>query len=151
MKKWIFLLILGLLIGFAIKYAVNPAGDEDGVVYDGNKDETGTKVETDLIKVSAPRRNAKVSSPLKITGEARGNWYFEATFPVKLLDGNGKILAESYATAQGEWMTTDFVPFTLELSFSGPNTDSGSLILEKSNASGLPEHDDHVTVPVRFR
>ena len=46
----------------------------------------------DLIKVASPRANDLVTNPLFIKGEARGNWYFEASFPVKLFDANGEIV-----------------------------------------------------------
>jgi hypothetical protein len=104
----------------------------------------------DLIRVTSPAPNSLVTSPLTITGEARGNWYFEASFPVKLLDANGTEIAAHYAEAQGEWMTTEFVPFSSTLTFTPPSTPTGTLRLEKDNASGLPEFDDHIDIPVRF-
>lgn len=105
---------------------------------------------SDLIVVASPLPNAVVSSPLTVTGEARGNWYFEASFPVKLIDGNGNELAVTFAQAQGDWMTTDFVPFSVTLTFDPPSTPTGALILEKDNPSGLPENDAFITVPVQF-
>lgn len=104
----------------------------------------------DLIRVTSPTVNAVVSSPLKITGEARGNWYFEASFPVKLLDANGKQLAIAPAQAQGEWMTTEFVPFEVTLTFATPTTSTGTLVLEKDNPSGEARFDDSISIPVRF-
>ena len=104
----------------------------------------------DLIRVSEPIQNAVVSSPLTIKGEARGNWYFEASFPVSIEDANGNLLGQHYATAQGEWMTEDFVPFQAELSFAAPQTQTGVLILAKDNPSGLPENDDELRIPIRF-
>lgn len=104
----------------------------------------------DLIRVTSPQPNALVQSPLRITGEARGNWYFEASFPVRLIDGNGRQLAIIPAQAQGEWMTESFVPFVASLSFANPTTATGTLILEKDNPSGLPEHAAEVRIPVRF-
>ena len=47
-------------------------------------------------------------------------------------------------------MTDAFVPFSAELSFEKPTTSTGTLVLERSNASGLPEHDAELRVPVRF-
>jgi len=104
----------------------------------------------DLIRVFEPTANSEVSSPLSINGEARGTWYFEADFPVRIEDANGNVLGLHYATAQGDWMTEAYVPFTSELTFTTPTTESGFLILVKDNPSGLPEHDDQVTIPVRF-
>ncbi|MBX4216124.1 Gmad2 immunoglobulin-like domain-containing protein [Candidatus Parcubacteria bacterium] len=105
----------------------------------------------DKIKVSSPLPNALVKSPLTVTGEARGTWYFEASFPVRLLDANGKELAVIPAQATSDWMTTEFVPFKATLIFALPSTAEGTLILEKDNPSGLPENDDSISIPVRFR
>jgi hypothetical protein len=103
----------------------------------------------DLITIENPRPNQKVTSPLKITGKARGTWFFEANFPVRLLDENGKKLAESHATSNGEWMTEDFVAYESELEFK-TEAKKGKLILEKSNPSGLVENEDRLEVPVIF-
>ena len=104
----------------------------------------------DIIKLFSPLPNSLVSSPLSIEGIARGNWYFEASFPVYLYDSNGVEIAVTPAQAQGEWMTKDFVPFKAILNFSTPSTPAGTLILKKDNASGLPEFDDQVSIPIRF-
>jgi len=105
---------------------------------------------SDLIRLSAPRPGATVTSPLTITGEARGNWYFEASFPVHITDANGNELGVVPAQAEGEWMTTEFVPFKARLVFSEPTTETGFLILKKDNPSGLPEHDDELKIPISF-
>jgi len=104
----------------------------------------------DLIWVALPLMNQTVTSPMTITGQARGNWYFEASFPVKLFDANGKLLVQAPAQAQGEWMTMEYVPFSLSLTFPKPTTATGVLVLEKDNASGLPEHDNELRIPIRF-
>jgi len=103
----------------------------------------------DLIQISSPRPGEVVSSPLRITGQARGVWFFEATFPVVLVDWDGRIIAESFAIADGEWMTENFVPFTATLIFEKPTYGKKmTLILRKDNPSGLPEHDDALEVPI---
>jgi hypothetical protein len=103
------------------------------------------------IRVAAPLAEAVVSSPLVVSGEARGSWYFEANFPVTLLDADGKPVVRGYAQAQGEWMTEEFVPFKAELAFTAPAGASGTLLIEKANASGLPEHAAELRIPIRFR
>jgi hypothetical protein len=105
---------------------------------------------SELIHVSSPADDDEIGNPVTIIGEARGNWYFEATFPIKIYDANNNLLGQSYATAQGEWMTTDFVPFTATIPYTASTTATGKIVLEKSNASGLPEKDDPITVPVTF-
>ena len=104
----------------------------------------------DLIRVFSPQANEKVSSPLLIKGEARGFWFFEATFPVKLLDDKGNIIAQHYAQAKGDWMTEDFVPFESELVFEAPTTQKGWLVLEKDNPSSLSENADELRIPIIF-
>lgn len=111
----------------------------------------------DVIKVTAPAGMSVINNPLTITGEARGTWFFEASAPITLVDWDGKIIAEGAITADGEWMTTEFVPFTASLDFASPYTEGqpefmkrGSLIFKKDNPSGLPENDDALEIPVLF-
>jgi len=103
------------------------------------------------IRVNAPSPGALITSPLTVAGEARGSWYFEASFPVRLVDAEGRELAVVPAQARGEWMTPNFVPFEVQLSFVPPSSPGGLLILQKDNPSGLPEHADSLVIPVRFR
>ncbi len=107
----------------------------------------------DVIQIATPAPGSVVTSPLSITGQARGYWFFEASFPIVVTDWDGLIIGEGYATAQGEWMTEEFVPFTAEVSFVLPAQTpykNGTLILKKDNPSGLPEHDDALEIPVLF-
>lgn len=104
-----------------------------------------------LIRVEVPRQNAMVRSPFSVSGEARGTWYFEASFPVRLLDADGTVLAATPAQAQGDWMTDAFVPFKVTLTFKEPKGVTGVLVLKKDNPSGDPARDDEIRIPVRFR
>ena len=91
-----------------------------------------------------------MSSPLTITGEAR-KLVFEATFPVVLTNWDGLIIAEGYAQAKGDWMTTEYVPFEAELTFEKPTLyNRGSLILQRSNPSDLPENADAFEIMINF-
>jgi hypothetical protein len=111
----------------------------------GNEMEMG-----DLIKVDSPRPNAKVSNPLTITGQARGTWYFEASFPIKIADANGQGLGTVPAQAQEDWMTKDFVPFTATIEFAVPTAATGNLILKNDNPSGDPSKDKQLIIPIKF-
>lgn len=90
--------------------------------------------------------------PLGLIGKARGNWYFEASFPIEILDRHANILASGYATAQGEWMTTEFVPFKAEIKFTKIPADNsfGKIVLKKDNPSDMRELDDALEVLVYF-
>lgn len=103
-----------------------------------------------VIQVDNPEKNAKVGSPLKISGKVPGSWSFEASFPVRLEDGSGNVLAQAPAQLLGDWMTTELVPFEATLTFTSPGSGTGLLVLQKGNPSGLPEKDDSVSIPIKF-
>ena len=116
---------------------------------------TTVRGETDLIRVDSPLPGELVTSPLTIRGRARGNWFFEGDFPVILTNWDGLIIAQHHATARGEWMTTEFVPFEAVIEFEippdiGDFSRRGSLILQKDNPSGLPQFDDALEFTVVF-
>lgn len=104
----------------------------------------------DIIISENPRPGQKVESPLIIEGMARGNWFFEATFPVSVEDGNGNVIATTFASALDDWMTTEFVQFTATATFDKPETKKGRLILHKANASDLEDQEDSLIVPITF-
>ncbi len=103
-----------------------------------------------MIQVDLIKDGDTVSSPLTITGKARGQWYFEASFPVEVVDDNGNLLAQTPAQAKGEWMTEDFVPFEVTLNFVASSTNQGKIIFKRDNPSGLPENDAQLEIPVNF-
>lgn len=107
---------------------------------------------SDLIQVDMPEPNTVITSPLTVRGEARGPWYFEATFSVVIVDWDGRIIGEGFATAQDEWMTEEFVPFEGTITFNAATatqvSNRGSIIFQKANPSGLPENDDALEYPV---
>ncbi len=118
---------------------------------DSEKQKAGTVVfENENIHVSSPLPNATITSPLIVRGEAKGTWYFEASFPVRVLDANGKTLGVIPAQAQADWMTTNFVPFEATVSFERPLTKEGTLVLVKDNPSGLPQNEASISIPIIF-
>lgn len=102
------------------------------------------------IIVSSPKKGEKVETPLVIKGKARGFWFFEADFPIRLLDENGKELAASFAKTYDNWMTEKFVSFEAQFDFLQPTTTRGILVLEKANPSGLPENAEELIIPILF-
>ncbi len=105
----------------------------------------------DLIIAENPRPGAIIKSPLEIEGLARGYWFFEADFPIVLVDSQNNIIARSIATAKTNWMTEEFVKFKSILEFQEPLSIGGNLLLLKDNPSGLPENEDGLRIPIRFR
>lgn len=112
--------------------------------------ESSVPQKDDLIRVPSLKNNQVVDGSLTLTGEARGQWYFEGSFPVRVEDANGKIIGKVVAKAQGEWTTTEYVPFKVFVIFDKPQTTTGFIIFEKDNPSGLAENANELSVPIRF-
>jgi hypothetical protein len=118
---------------------------------------TEEEPKNNLISVSSPLPGEVIETPFEIEGQARGQWYFEAEFHIVLTDWDGKIIAETNARAQDDWMTEEFVPFKATIEFESPYEEgdpdfmkNGTLILRKANPSGLPENDDDLEIPIKF-
>jgi len=110
---------------------------------------SGLPKENAMIKLQSPLENATVTCPIELKGEAKGSWFFEASFPVEFADPTGKVVGWGLATADSEWMTDQFVPFSATIEcgeVSGPIT----MILRKDNPSGLPENEDAVYIPMKI-
>ncbi|MBP6908295.1 MAG: hypothetical protein KBB75_00530, partial [Candidatus Pacebacteria bacterium] len=60
------------------------------------------------IVIYSPLEGSVISNPLRVSGQARGSWFFEASAPIEVLDENGVSIGQKYITAEGDWMTTDF-------------------------------------------
>ncbi len=102
------------------------------------------------ILVFTPAKDAKVSSPLAVVGEVPGNWSFEANFPIRLFDSAGKEIAGGPAHVLGDWMTTNLVPFSAQLTYSSSPTGTGMLVLYNDNPSGLTQNADSLSIPIKF-
>ncbi|MDD3284739.1 MAG: Gmad2 immunoglobulin-like domain-containing protein [Patescibacteria group bacterium] len=128
---------------------VKQLGIENGILKDMMNIDSNNY--SNKIKLFSPLPGEKIKSPLILEGEARGNWFFEASFPVVLTDWDGVIIAQGIAQAEGEWMTEDFVKFKAELNFKKPELyNRGALILKKDNPSGLSENDDAYEITIFF-
>lgn len=104
----------------------------------------------DLIVLETPAVGQLVTSPLQVSGKARGYWFFEASFPYKVLDANGQVLGQGAVMTADEWMTEDFVNFSTQITFDKPTTSRGELVLMKDNPSGEPQYDNELIVPIKF-
>lgn len=103
------------------------------------------------VQVNSPAKNSTVGSTFAVNGEAPGNWFFEADFPIQVRDKDGNVIARTFASALGEWMTTEQVGFSSTVIVEGGYKGPATLILIKNNPSGLPEHDDAVEIPVTIQ
>lgn len=153
-KHWLLPILLGVIIvilGMVLIAVPGKAPTTEKSINGNDNSEDLFVGIPDLIEVALPKPDALVKSPLELRGMARGNWYFEASFPVRLFDATNKELSVMPMQAEGEWMTAEFVPFSGVLIFEEPATATGTLVFEKDNPSGEPEFDRSYEMTVRFR
>lgn len=109
---------------------------------------TGTQPLHARVTVTSPAAHATVGHTLVVAGEAPGPWYFEASFPIKVVDKDGNVLGQGPAQAQRDWMIDQLVPFTATITLDPLYHGPATLALLKDNPSGLPENDDSLEVPI---
>ena len=107
--------------------------------------------EADEVLTFTPEPGAVVTSPLQLTGEAVGPWFFEGSFPYRLQTRDGDVLASGVVNAEGDWLTTELVEFEATIEFDVEGRVAGSLVLMKDNPSGLPANDDSVSIPLTMQ
>jgi len=141
-------IVLGVIILIIIYFAFLKGGEVKAPEEVASTPEvTYVNSSADNIVVELPFPGAVTGKEFKVIGQARGPWFFEADFPVEVLDKDGNSLALAIATAEGEWMTTEFVPFSADItvpeSYIGPAT----LVLYKDNPSDMRELDASMSFP----
>jgi hypothetical protein len=116
----------------------------------GRKEAVAPTVSTELpIQVTMPKDNQTVSSPIEISGKAKGSWFFEGSFPIQLVDSSGNILGQGIATSTEDWMTENFINFSAEISYTkATSTRRALLVLSKDNPSDNPEFDQSIFIPL---
>lgn len=103
------------------------------------------------VEVGAPLSGETISSPARISGNVTGGgWFFEASFPVRVVDADGTVLGQGQARALSDWMSTDSVPFAATVPFQKSHSLTGAIVLSKDNPSGDPAQAMSFTVPVLF-
>lgn len=164
MKKRYFLLLFVVLFAAALWGLVRTVIDSTPVLQGTPPVNTDTPVVpaapepqpvngADII-ITKPAQGQTITSPIVITGKAKGNWFFEGTFPVALTKDDGTIVATAAAKAQGDWMTSDYVPFTATLTFVAPQPSTGSstgyLVFKNDNPSGDSRFDKTLSIKVQW-
>ncbi|MFA6227227.1 MAG: Gmad2 immunoglobulin-like domain-containing protein [Candidatus Paceibacterota bacterium] len=140
MKKSIIVLILIIVVIIFM-----------ALIFDwGRREVVAPSINSELpIQVVMPKDNQEVKSPIKISGKARGTWFFEGSFPIDLVDSNGNTIASGIATSSENWMTEDFINFSAEISYEkATNTKRVLLVLKKDNPSDNPDLDQNIFIPV---
>lgn len=136
----IILILLVIVVFFVTKKADAPVVDNNtdiGILGNGN----------DLVFLSI-LPGAKVSGISNLTGEIKGGYFFEANILVNVLDKNKNVLKQGHGTATMDWMTSEPVSFTAQVDFTGLTPQHGYLEIHNDNASGLPENDKSILIPI---
>ncbi len=118
---------------------------------------TSPLVTTNAPTASRPAKDIKITTPLNaalsgdevIAGVGR-LVYFEGSFPVELRDSNSDMVWTGPATAQSDWMVTDYVPFSFTIPTKAIPNGSYTLVLTQDDPSGelVPPALYSISVPV---
>ncbi len=111
--------------------------EKDGVL--GNKD--------DLVYLNI-KPYEEVQGVIFYKGEVKGGYFFEANILINILDANKNTVLKSFSSAKTDWMTSEPVMFEGVLDLSKMNSGLHYLEIHNDNASGLPEHDKSILIPI---
>ncbi len=108
----------------------------------------GTVADPQVV-IASPLPGAATPRSFTIAGAARGPWFFEANLPIDIKNATGTVLMTIPATAQGDWMTTELVPFSTLVELPADTLPGVyTITIKKDNPSGLPENDGSIEFPV---
>lgn len=144
-KGTISAILFGILLVGAVGYIVFA---RPSVSSAPTQEETEPTPLHDKVKVTSLQSGSTVTAAFTVKGEAPGNWYFEASFPIEVLDAAGNSLVQTHAEALSDWMTTEQVPFSADINIDTQYHGPATLVLRKDNPSGLPEHEDSLEIPI---
>jgi hypothetical protein len=134
---------VGFLFAFNKNYPINPDGFKGFLT--GTAQISGNR--SDLISFSVPA-GGKVSGVVSFRGVVKGGYFFEANILVNILDQNKNLIKQSNAIAMTDWMTTEPVTFEGSIDFGGLPKGRAYIEIHNDNASGLPENNKNILIPI---
>lgn len=144
----LFSLVLVFLTACSSSSSSNTAQSSLSSSYAVASSQTSVPESTNPVIVS-PVVGSHIKSPVTVQGKARGSWFSEGTLPIEITDSHNIVIAKAPAQADSEWMTTDYVNFSVTIPFSTKQP-FGFIVIKKDNPSGLPENDAQFKIPVMF-
>jgi hypothetical protein len=102
----------------------------------------------DLITLSIVPNAVMPKGILSYRGTIEGGYFFEANVLINILDKDKKVLKSSNAVAKTDWMTVGPVDFEGNIDFTGLPAGAGYFEIHNDNASGLPENDKSILIPI---
>lgn len=101
----------------------------------------------DLVSFSV-KPGDKVSGVLAYEGVIQGAYFFEANILINILDKNKNVLKADHTMATTDWMTAGPVSFGGIIDLTGLPKGEAYFEIHNDNASGLPEHDKFIRIPI---
>jgi len=128
------------------------AAIRNGAITDFHDYPTGQTLEVlpekdDLVSFSISP-GEEISGVLNFNGAVKNAYFFEANILVNILDQNKKLLKAGYGMATTDWMTSEPVSFEGTIDLTSLPTGAGYIQIANDNASGLPENDKFIYIPV---
>ncbi len=102
------------------------------------------------VSVNQPELGATISSPVTVTGQAPGGWFFEAVLPISVETVDGEVLAEEIFVTDQNWMTEEAVDFSLEIEFDSTDANLGFIKIIKNDVSEIPRNQHFFYWPIGF-
>ncbi|OGI59767.1 hypothetical protein A3F19_01040 [Candidatus Nomurabacteria bacterium RIFCSPHIGHO2_12_FULL_37_29] len=102
----------------------------------------------DLVSFSIVPGAKMPNSILSYRGEIKDGWFFEGNILINILDKDKKVIKASNAMAKTDWMTAEAIEFEGNIDFTGLPKGPAYFEIHNDNASGLPENDKSILIPV---
>ena len=135
---------IGVLFWIFFKNGDNKTSDYNNVPFIEMKILGNTD---DLISFSVDP-GQEVTGILNVTGSISGGYFFEGNIIINILDQNKKLLRNGNGNAKSDWMTSDPVGFDAVLDFTKLPKGRAYIEIHNDNASGLPENDKNILIPI---
>lgn len=151
--KTIFGIIIILVLGIAVFFIQREPKEEINEIPEGVSSETMPAIEgnaSDLISLSFDP-NSELSGPVDFSGSVKGAYFFEGNIQINILSVDKTILKSGYATATTDWMTAEPVEFEGTIDLTGLVPGPAYFEIHNDNASGLPENDKSIQIPIMIK
>lgn len=102
------------------------------------------------VSVTQPELGATITSPVTVTGQAPGTWFFEAVLQFEILSDDGGVVGEEIFVTDEMWMTEDLLDFSLEIEFDSPDANLGFIKVIKHDVSDIPRNKNFFYWPISF-
>lgn len=102
----------------------------------------------DLVSFSILPGTKMPKGILSYRGEIKGAWFFEGNILINILDANKNVLKASNGIAKTDWQTVDAVEFEGNIDFTGLPAGPAYFEIHNDNASGEPQFDKFIQIPI---